>query len=194
MFKWRNYKSLTLLAAGAALGLLVGVGMMIGATAATQGWLGDSGDDVLQQQFAQQMLHATGTDSGKTFAMSTGPVDGEIEGLFILDFLTGELQCFVLNNRAQPSGWFKRNVIADLGADTTKEPSYLMVTGAANFRGAGGNSRPAQCVCYVCDANTGNYAAYSFPWNSAAANVRQVQAAPMLLLSSGKARNVELRE
>ena len=195
MLNWRKYKSLASVGVGLTLGLLVGVGMMIGALATSRGWVGQDAEDALAQQLSQNLLHATATDSGETFAMATGAIDGEIEGLFILDFLTGELQCFVLNSRtAKPSGWFKRNVVADLGVDATKAPKYLMVTGGANFRGSSGNARPAQCLCYVCDANTGNYAAYSFPWSQTAANVAAVQAAPMLLIASGKARNVELRE
>ncbi len=45
----------------------------------------------------ETVLNASASHGGETFAMATGPVDADVEGLFMLDFLTGELQ----SNRLQ---------------------------------------------------------------------------------------------
>jgi len=36
-------------------------------------------------------LHAVGAASGESFAVATGAIDQDAEGLFILDYTTGEL-------------------------------------------------------------------------------------------------------
>jgi hypothetical protein len=73
-----------------------------------------------------------------------------------------------------------------------KDPRYLMVTGQLNFRASGGNIRPAQCVVYVADANTGNFVAYGLPWDRAAASYNVPQAMPMYVLGAGKARAIDI--
>ena len=139
-------------------------------------------------------LQASATHGGNTMAIATGPIDQGVEGLFVLDFITGEMQCSVLNPRnGQLGGMYKHNVVADLGvAEGNKQPKYLMVTGAANFRVGGGNVRPAQSVVYVADGNTGRYAAYMLPWNRSAAQFNFAQVNPFVLLGKGTARNIQL--
>ena len=139
-------------------------------------------------------LQATATHGGATMVIATGPIDDGIEGLFVLDFITGELQCSVLNPRnGQLGGMYKHNVVTDLGvAEGNKQPKYLMVTGIANFRVGGGNVRPAKSVVYVADGNTGRYAAYMLPWNRQAAQFNFAQVNPFVLLGKGTARNVQL--
>jgi len=170
---------------GLSLGLLVGVGMLIGALVTLS-------QPEVGFRLPEQLLHATATDNGGTMALATGPIDGEVEGLFILDFLTGELQCLVVNSRSgQLGGMFKHNVAVDLGVEQGKQPKYIMVTGMANFRTAtAGNIRPAASIVYVADANTGNYAAYSLPWNRQAQQVNVAQFSPMVLIGAGSARQV----
>lgn len=170
---------------GLTMGLLVGVGMLVGA-------LVTLGQRDAALPFPDRLLHATATDNGGTMAIATGPIDGEVEGLFILDFLTGELQCLVVNSRTgQLGGLFKHNVALDLGVEQGKQPKYIMVTGMANFRTASaGNIRPAASIVYVADSNTGNYAAYSLPWNRQAQQVNVAQFNPMVLIGAGSARQV----
>jgi len=174
-----------MLVVGLVMGLLVGVGMMIG-TLVGVGY---------QEQ--PLVLHATGSHGGETFAMATGPIDSDVEGLFLLDFLTGELQCRVIypHRQGQMGGVFKYNVIADLGVQAGKKPDYVLVTGGANFtRGTGANT-PASCVVYVADANTGNFAAYGIMFNR---TMFRTGAAPLpgsfALLAAGKAREVVIRD
>ncbi|MDP6467513.1 MAG: hypothetical protein QF918_07230 [Pirellulaceae bacterium] len=180
-----NHKGALLFGAGLSLGLCVGVGMLIGALVSQQG-------QSSKQGFPVELLHASATDSTSTMAISTGHIADNIEGLFVLDFITGNLQCEVLNSRTGGAGGlFRHNVSLDLGVQQGKQPRYLMATGVADFRvQAGGNLRPAGCIVYVADANSGRYAAYMLPWNKAAAQQNVNQVYPMKLLWTGNVRNV----
>src|SRR4029077_8156490 len=110
--------------------------------------------------------------------------------------VTGELQCFVLDGRTgRTAGWFKTNVSEALKrSDENKKAKYVLVTGLFSARGVTGNARPAACLIYVADAVSGDIAAYTFPWNQAAKNSFQGQAAKMTVVATFKGRTVELRE
>ena len=142
-------------------------------------------------QFKLQALASHGAD---TFAIATGPVDDEVEGLFTLDYLTGDLQCFVINPRTfARGGLFKTNIAKDLAPAKGKKPTYLIATGRITpAGGAEGPLRPAGCICYVVDANTGEAVAYSFPWARGGGGA--AQAAEMKLIGKWKARSLEIRD
>jgi len=128
--------------------------------------------------------------------MCTGPIADGMEGVFFLDFLTGDLQCLVPNSRTgRVGGAYKYNVMADLGveAGATKKPSFLMVTGVASFRTGGGDVRPADSILYVADANSGNWVSYSLPWSRTTAATGQPQGGTLVKIGFGKARDLELR-
>ena len=72
------HRSKWMFASGLAVGLLVGVGMMVGALSAR--WF-DSND--VAHPFAEMKLHAMATNSGDTFSMCTGPVADGMEGVFL---------------------------------------------------------------------------------------------------------------
>lgn len=189
MLRHLHMRSVWMLLAGLSMGLLVGVGMMIGTLVAVRHAPTDS------LQFPETMLHATASHSGKSMAMATGTVDEEAEGVFILDYLTGDLQCWVLNPRTfQWGGMFKYNVINDLGVQQGKDPNYVMVTGQIQFRRGAQAQMPAMCAVYVADANTGNFAAYSMLWNRTMAAGGAMQQGTLNLLGTGKARTLEIRE
>ena len=186
------------LVAGVLLGLTIGlattVGVLLGARqTATQPTFAQHSP--AQSSFNDIKLHAMGAMGSETMAISTGPVDEEAEGVFFLDYLTGDLQCYVMNPRAGKfTGWFKTNVVKDLPVEKGKKPAYVMATGAWNPTRGGGNARPAQCVVYVCDTNSGVFAAYSFPWVKGTSSTLQTQASPMITLDGGRARSLDLRE
>ena len=116
--------------------------------------------------FPEIPLQATATDSGETFAIATGYIADGIEGCFFLDFLTGDMQCWVINGRTGgQGGYFVQNVVADLGVEGgRKNPRYLMVTGQATISGGSSAMKPADSLVYVADATTGNFAVYTrFP-------------------------------
>jgi len=111
---------------------------------------------------------ATTALSQESFAVCTAPIDGSMEGFFILDFETGDLTGGVLNQNTSKFGVsYRTNVLKDLGfkAGKVKNPKFLLVPGVASFAGAA-SSRMAQSVLYVTDAATGVTVAYGIPWNS----------------------------
>ncbi len=180
MLRYLTQSRWTLLICGVAFGA------MIGAIAANQ-------FSHSRIQFPETLLNASSTHGGSTMAIATGPIDSGVEGFFVLDFITGELTCSVLNPRTGAMGGaYRANVVSDLGVEQGKQPQYLMVTGAANFRTQGGNIKPAESVVYVADANTGHYVGYWLPWNRAAAQYNFTQASPMQVLGKGSARNIQV--
>ena len=191
MSQWLLKKRpVVMLMVGLTMGLLVGVGMMIG----TLTTVGHSSSP--QLQVPETILHASASHSGKSFAMATGMVDNDIEGVFTLDYLTGDLKCWILNPRNPMVGGslFQYNVIADLGVQQGKEPNYVMVTGQANFSRGGAQSTPAQCVVYVADANTGKFAAYMFYWNATMSKSGVPQKGLLQRIFVGQARTLTVRE
>lgn len=179
-----------MLIAGLVLGLTIGGAMTIGVL------LGQRTDSVAKiAGFEDLRLKAMASHGGDTFAIATGPVDDEVEGLFTVDYLTGDLQCFVPNPRTGGvAGWFKANVANDLTVERGKKPAYLIATGEFNFSSASGNSRPAASLVYIVDANSGEVACYTFPWNKSATAAGATQATPMVLAGKWKARSIAIRK
>lgn len=195
MANWLTRKSTALLAVGLALGLLAGVGMMMATRCAV--WSQPSG----QTGPPEVILHAESATGCDSMAIATGPVDDDAEGLFTLDFLTGELSCFVLYTKGPAAksigGRFKTNVTAPalLGTPAAgKKPHYLMVTGKANFvRGGATTVRPGYSVVYVVDTNTGKWVAFGVPWNPGGSSRGQVQEAALIPLATDNARSAAIR-
>jgi hypothetical protein len=110
-------------------------------------------------------LHAVATDRTETFAIATGFVDDGIEAIYFLDFLTGDLNAVVLGRQGRGFvALYRYNVIGDLGVDPSKNPKYMMVTGAADMRRTVGRMQLSPSVVYVAEVTTGNVAAYALPW------------------------------
>jgi len=114
-------------------------------------------------------LYALATDRTETFGMATGLLDtqSDVEAVYFLDFLTGDLRAVVLGK--QPGTWtgfFQANVSADLGIDRQRNPKFLMVTGMASLRRGGGSRlQPSSAICYVAEVTTGKVAAYAVLWS-----------------------------
>jgi len=181
-------KTWGMLAIGLTIGLAIGGGIAIGVlvgqhSSATANFPG----------LADLHLKAMASHGSDTFAIATGPIDDDVEGLFTLDFLTGELTCFVINPRnGLFGGMFKANVANVLKVEKGKKPSYLMVTGNIQTTGTAGGQRPAASLCYVVDGNTGDAAAFTFPWVKAATTVGVAQATEMRLVQTWKTRARDL--
>jgi hypothetical protein len=114
-------------------------------------------------------LHASATDKIDTFAIATGACDGDCEAIYFLDFLTGDLNAFVIG-RAKAGfaiqGHYATNVTRDLNLGG-KTPRFLMVTGFADLQrgGRGSSIAPSRVVVYVAEVVSGKCAAYAIPWN-----------------------------
>ena len=90
---------------------------------------------VVSGTWPQAPLHATATAQTEKFTMATGPVDEESEGVFFLDYVTGNLKCAVVSPL---TGTFlsvlETNILDDMKVDPTKNPRFLMVTGNNAYR------------------------------------------------------------
>ena len=146
---------------GAAVLLLVAVASALG------GWVGQRFSN---RPFAANqpiVLKAETAATGNTISMATGLVDRQrlVEGLFVLDHLSGRLQCWLINPRTGDiGGIYSTNVARDLDLAKGADADYVMVTGSVKFEIAQtriGNRLPAATICYVCDGNTGKVVGYT---------------------------------
>jgi hypothetical protein len=144
-----------------AIGLLIAVTVVSGVGAFFGSQMGVSETDRLIQ------LHAGTAARGKSVSMATGSIDGNVEGLFILNHASGELQCWVLSPRTGAvGGIYRANVPADMGNDKGGEADYVMATGGFFFTGnKGGNVAPGQSVCYVADTKSGKVVGYGLQYD-----------------------------
>ena len=181
------YHRVTLLMGGLATGLLISSGFsLLGLYAC--GYL-----PAARVRWLETKLHAAAAQSGDSMAVATGAIDEGVEGIFVLDFISGDLTCGVLNPRTgQLGGLFKHNVVQDLGVQQGKQPKYMLVTGIYTSPARGSNTRPAQSIVYVADSTSGRYVGYSLPWNSQLLNSNVPQIQGMNLIGAGSARNVPL--
>lgn len=125
-------------------------------------------------------IHASATHGQDNFAICTGSIDPEMEAVFLLDFITGDLRAAVLSvNTRTFMTFFARNISKDFtdgkGAEV-KNPKYLMVTGFADMRRQT-NIPVGQAVVYIAEMNSGQLACYGLPWNPA----RQSQAGQLMM-------------
>lgn len=184
----KRNKGWLIVAAGTVAVLLFTGGLFLGAQSGSTSQSKFPGIDL---PFPETLLNATATNSAENFAIATGKIDDYGEGLFMLDALTGDLQCVVINSRtAKFTSFYKANVLQDMQIQG-KKPKFLLVTGYMNFR-TGGTSRPAQSVVYVVDANTGRYAAYGVPLMGQSKKAAAI--GKLLLLDARDARSSEVNE
>jgi hypothetical protein len=129
-------------------------------------------------------VRAMATDRTDSFAMATGALDNEVEAVYFLDFLTGELRALVVGKQARTwSGFFTANVANDLKIDVQRNPKFMMVTGVATLRRAGGSQvQPSAAACYVAELTTGKVAAYVVPWSPSMYKSGQQQSSSLALI------------
>ncbi len=172
---------------GLTMGLLVAVGVAAGM------FLGQS-QQAPASPLDELLLRASASSGGSSVSLATGPVSDDADGIFVLDHLTGDLQCWVLNTRRRQgtgspfNAVYRYNVIRDLGIEQGKKPDYVMTVGSANFRA----SSMGSAVVYVADGNTGNVGCYGLPFDRSAASANRSQAFPLLNLGIGRARMVNI--
>ncbi len=110
-------------------------------------------------------LHAVATDHTENFTIATGPVDDELEAVFLLDFLTGSLKAVVMStSTGKFASMYETTILDDLGIKQGQNAKFLMVTGVAGLRRTGGNVQPGNSVVYIADVSSGMMAAYAIPW------------------------------
>jgi hypothetical protein len=150
-------------------------------------WFGNQSSQ-RQMVLPPEILHATATHGGSNLAVATGQIDDDSEGIFFLDYLTGDLQCWVFYPRTGAFGAkFATNVSAQLPGG--KNAEYLLVTGGIVAKQAGANARMANSLAYVVDVRSGVFAAYGLPWNKSSENSGQPQMGQLVSVGGGQFRN-----
>jgi hypothetical protein len=90
---------------------------------------------------------------------------GELEGIFVLDYLTGRLVGSVLSPKdGKFNHAYFRNVAADFAVNPKDKPAYAMVAGRNQIVSRGGVTLSTG-VMYVGELKSGKIAAYAFPYN-----------------------------
>jgi len=190
MSSWQKLRTPGIWLSGLATGLLIGIGMMIGAVVATRQSLPD-----IEAPFRLPTeLQADATSGASTFAIATGSLGDkgrEREGIVFLDFLTGDLQCAVFYKNGLLGAKFATNVFQDLNIQATKKPHFLMVTGKTTLQGNMGQTTETFLI-YVVDSTTGSFAVYMVPYNSSAAANLVPQVGNLVGVLKGRARNLQI--
>lgn len=139
-------------------------------------------------------IRAVASQGQETSAIATGYVQEGIEGLFYLDYLTGDLRGVLLNsNTGKFTASFTRNVFGDLNLKTASTtPKLLLVLGQVNLRKQGA-AQFADSVVYVVDDLSGACIAYAIPL---APNTKSRGQATLefLPIDSVSFRNAQLRQ
>lgn len=176
--------------------LWLGIGLLAGA--------------VIGSMLPSTPLHATATDRSENIIMATGYVDDMVEAVFFLDSLTGMLTAAVPSIRAAGMPYqavWQANVGLDMMAairmansnttagkgaaarpaiEVPKTPRFVMTTGQLDIRGSAPKLRPARCVVYVTEANTGLVMTYALQWSQQAHSMNQRLEMPMKLWAAEK--------
>ena len=124
---------------------------------------------------------AATTDRDSRFAMTTVDVSdiGGIEGVFCLDFLTGQLRGGVLHTSTGKFQYtYTRNIAADFNIDASAEPHFSLVSGRASLVNSRG-VQLAQGVLYVAELSSGRVLAYTFPYQQGNKSAANIQLSPL---------------
>lgn len=116
--------------------------------------------------------YATNADRDTQFMMITIPVgtsaagiNDPMDGVFILDFLTGQLKGAVMSRQARAFvSFYFRDLAKDFEVQGDADPHYCMVSGYAQLTNQGG-TQMASGMLYIGELNSGKLAAYAFPWH-----------------------------
>ncbi|MFO1063877.1 MAG: hypothetical protein U0892_08450 [Pirellulales bacterium] len=131
--------------------------------------------------------------AGSNMAVATGQISDEAEGVFFLDFTTGDLQCLVYYPRLGAFGARYYTNVQNQLPSGGRGSNYLLVTGNAIGNRGTSNVRAANCLVYVTDVTSGNFAAYVVPWNKTAESSAQAQGGPLLFAGGGPIRNYQVQ-
>lgn len=161
-------------------------------------WLAQSQPtaDVAGLSQLADVLHADSASGGKTVSTATGRLDENTECLFVLDHQTGILSCLIINPRnALTGGVYIANVATQMKLDKLGDLDFVMVTGynAFGIGGRTGNLRPANCVCYVVEGNSGRAVAYSLTYDRTVMVQGGVQQGALEVVWQGSFRPENLR-
>jgi hypothetical protein len=174
--------------------LTLAIGLLIGGVV---GWNhdyftpGNSDADL----FESIKLNATATENHDNFAIATGLVDGGVEALYFLDYLTGDLKAAVINPKTGTfAAFFTYNISQDFGGAGGGSPKYLMVTGLVDMPRGRAGFQLSKSALYIADATSGTVAAYIMPWNSSMMAAGKPQTGTFQRLDIKQFRTVVVRD
>ncbi len=169
--------------------------LMLGAALGIFWQSSDSVEQTHVSNVEKLFLDADTATRGKNMSMATGQIYGDVEGLFVLDHLTGSLSCIVLSPRNGVASLFFTNINRDLGAEKAGQSDFLLSTGYVNGNrgGRAGRSRNANCVIYVADGNTGKVAGYTLSFDQTKLDNGQGQEGLLTLVWAGASRENAIR-
>ncbi len=149
----------------------------------------------------QQRLHAAATESVENFSVATGLLGQGVEGLFFLDYLTGDLKGAVINpkpgGRNMPprfTNFYEYNIAKDFETGGTRAPKYLLIPGLAEIPRGSAGFQLGSSIIYVVEANSGEAAAYAVPFNTSMFAAGKPELAPFVPLDKVKFRTALVRE
>ncbi len=149
--------------------------------------------DELQSQYEEMKrnlplrLAADSASGGKTISMATGSVTPDADGLFILDHMTGKLQCWLMNSRTgKVGGIYVADLNIAMGLDKG-DPDFVMTTGGFFLRD-GGNPKVANTICYVGEGKSGKVAGFSLVYDKAGIQQGVVQQGELNMVCAGPIR------
>jgi hypothetical protein len=116
--------------------------------------------------------YATTGDRAPQFSMVTLPVSDAalgvvdpLDGVFVLDFASGQVKGAVLNRQnGKFASFLFRDLAKDFNVPPNQNPEFCMVTGFGQLPNQAGKQM-ASGLLYIGELNSGKVAAYSFPWN-----------------------------
>jgi hypothetical protein len=165
-----------------------GLGLTLVAAVVGGFWLGTN----TKTEASLPLLHASTSAASSSMAVATGQISDNVEGIFFLDYVTGDLQCLVYYPRIGVFGArYTANVLDRLPANG-RNAQYLMVTGTAIPTGTTGAARPGSTLVYVTDATSGTFAAYAVPWDRTAEAGGRLQSGPLVFIGGGPIRDFQL--
>lgn len=104
---------------------------------------------------------AAGNDRNSKFGILTTPMAPNVEGVFVLDYLTGELSGAVLNSATgQFNHTYRRSVAVDFKVDPKSKPTYAFVAGQVALPKDRRAPFPSASVIYVAELTSGQVFAY----------------------------------
>ena len=109
---------------------------------------------------------ATATDRTDKFLMTTVHVKPDMEAVFVLDFLTGQLTGAALNKQAPKTQfvwYYQRSIADDFQVDPEAKPNYAIVSGVANFPNRG-RMQFGDGALYVAEMSSGMVQCYAIPY------------------------------
>jgi hypothetical protein len=141
------------------------------------------------------MVDASATQGEDNFSIATGMIGNGIEGLYFLDYLTGDLRAVVLNRRtAKFSGFYQYNIQNDFNVSGSKNPKFLMVTGQVEVPRGRGPTQIGNSAIYIAEATTGQVNAYAIEWSSAKYAAGKIDQGTFTLLDGEQLRTTFVRD